>query len=140
MRAIVGVILTAVAALPFLITACSGSSGSASPAKPPSSSSTPAPSSSIPLRSDAAACREFRSWYQQFGPDDRLDNTSKMVILLIGISEAPPGQLRQDLSVLGSDVTKGSEATGSLGQAKEQETVEAVHTVAQFCQGVNANP
>jgi hypothetical protein len=136
MRAIVGVILTAIAAL----TACSGSPGSTSPAKPPSSSSTPGPSSSIPLRSDAAACREFKSWYQQFGPHDRLDNTGKMVILSIGISEAPPGQLRQDLSVLGSDVMKGSKATGSLGQAKEKETVDAVRTVAQFCQGVNASP
>ena len=136
MRAFVGVILTAIAAL--IITACSGTSGSAAPARSPSSSSAPLPSSSIPLRSDAAACREFKSWYRQFAPQDRLDNTSKMVVLLIGISEAPPGQLHQDLSVLGSDVVKGSKATGSAGRAREQKTVNAAHTVAQDCQAVNA--
>jgi len=136
MRAIVGAILTAIAAL--IITACSGGSGSTAPAESPSSSSAPLPSSSIPVRSDAAACREFTSWYRQFAPQDTLDNTSKMVVLLIGISEAPPGQLHQDLSVLGSDVVKGSNATGSVGRAREQKTVKAAHTVAQDCQAVNA--
>jgi hypothetical protein len=63
-----------------------------------------------------------------------------MVVLLIGISEAPPGQLHHDLSVLGADVTKGSKATGSLGQAREQMTVNAAHTVARDCQAVNASP
>jgi hypothetical protein len=138
MRATVGAILTAIAAL--TITACSGSPGSAAAAKSPSSSSTPLPSSSIPLRSDLAACREFKSWYGQFAPQDRLDNTSKMVVLTIGISEAPPGQLHQDLSVLGADVIKGSKATGSLGRAKERMTANAAHTVSQDCQAVNASP
>jgi len=137
MRAIVGAILTAIATL--VITACSGSSGSTAPAEPPSSSSATLPSSPVPLRSDVAACREFKSWYSQFAPQDRLDNTSKMVVLLIGMSEAPAGQLHQDLSALGSDVIKGSKATGSVGRAREQKTVNAAHTVAQDCQAVNAH-
>lgn len=138
MRAIIGAILTVIGAL--IIAACSTNSGSTAPANPPSSSSTALPSSSVPLRTDAAACREFRSWYRQFGPQDRLDNTGKMVVLLIGISEAPPDQLHQDLSVLGADVIKGSKATGSLRRVREQMTVNAAHTVAQHCQAVNASP
>jgi hypothetical protein len=62
-----------------------------------------------------------------------------MVILEIAVSEAPAGRLHQDLSVLGSDVITGSEATGSLRQVKEQTTVNAAHTVAQDCQLANPN-
>jgi hypothetical protein len=138
MRATAGVILAAIAALG--ITACGGGSGSAAPPGPASSGSSSSPSSTVPLRSETAACREFRSWYQQFGSHGRLDNTGKMVILQIGISEAPPGQLRQDLSILGSDVIRGSKATGSLGQAKERKTVDAAHTVVQDCQAVTPQP
>jgi hypothetical protein len=63
-----------------------------------------------------------------------------MIILSIGTSEAPPGQLRRDLSMLESDVITGSKATGSLRQAMEQMTVKAARTVTQDCQAVTADP
>jgi hypothetical protein len=138
MRALAGTVLTVIAGL--TISACSDSPGSAAPANPASATSVSPPASSIPLRSDAAACREFRSWYGQFAPQDRLDNTSKMIVLLIGASEAPPGLLHQDLSVLESDVIKGSKAAGSRRQAEEEKTVNATHKVMRDCQGVTTNP
>src|SRR5262249_3365626 len=124
----------------LVITACSGSSGSVAPVRSSSSSSVSsnsASSSSVPLRSDAAACREFASWYRQFGPHDRLADTSKMVILEIAVSEAPSGRLHQHLSALESDVITGSKATGSLRQPREQMTVNAAQTVVRDCQSAN---
>jgi hypothetical protein len=139
MRVLAGTVLTVIAGL--AISACSSGPGSAAPAHPASATPVPASSSSVPPpRSDAAACREFRSWYGQFAPGERLDNTSKMVVLLIGASEAPPDPLRQELSVLESDVIKGAKATGSRGQAEEQKTVKAAHNVLRDCQGVTTDP
>jgi hypothetical protein len=153
MRGSIGAVLTAIAAL--TITACSGSSGSTAGTAPirsasssalpsKSASSGPLPSKSAsssapPLRSDVAACREFGSWYRQFGPHDSLADTSKMVILQIAVSEAPSGQLHHDLAVLESDVIAGAKATGSLKRLKEQTTVSAARRVAQGCQSANVN-
>jgi hypothetical protein len=140
MRVNIGAALTAIAAL--TITACSGSSGSTAPIRSAPSSASPsksAPSSAPPLRSDVTACREFASWYRQFGPHDRLSDTSKMLILEIAVSEAPSGQLHHDLSVLESDVIAGAKATASLKRLKEQMTVNAARTVAQRCKSANPN-
>lgn len=85
-----------------------GSSGSTAP-------TAPASSSSAPHISAAAACGDFGSWIRQFGTDGKLADTSKMPLLLIAISEAPPRQLYRDLDMLGNDVITASKAAGNLG-------------------------
>ena len=109
-----------------------GGSGSTAPTEPASSSSAPHISA-------AAACGDFGSWIRQFGTNGKLADTSKMALLLIAISEAPSGKLHHDLNTLGKDVITASKATGSLGQAGEEITVNAAYTVTQDCQSVNPN-
>jgi hypothetical protein len=106
------------------------SSGSTAPTAPVSSSSAPHISA-------AAACGDFGSWIRQFGTDGTLADTSKMPLLLIAISQDPPGQLYRDLDTLGNDVITASEAAGRLGQAEEEMTVNAAYTATQDCRYVN---
>jgi hypothetical protein len=122
MRSMIIAAATVAAAL-LALTAC------ASPAK-----STAAPPAK-PKISAAGACADFDSWYKSTG--GKVANAAKLAPLLLATSEAPSGQLYQDLSTLESDVITASKATGSLGQAESTMTLEAAYAVAQDCQSVN---
>lgn len=106
------------------LTACGGS-----PAKP----SAPAK----PKISAAAACNDFDSWYKSTG--GKVADAAKLAPLLLATSEAPSGQLYQDLSTLESDVITASKASSALGQAESTMTLEAAYAVAQDCQSINPN-
>jgi hypothetical protein len=105
------------------VAACGGS------AKPSASATTK------PQLSASAACSDFSKWY--LSTSGHLADASKLARLLIATSEAPSGQLYQDLSTLESDVITASKASGGLGQAEENMTVSAAYAVEQDCQSVN---
>jgi hypothetical protein len=87
--------------------------------------------------SAASACRDFATWF--------LANSSSNIIggngalLSRAVSEAPSGQLYQDMSTLQSDVTTAAAASTSNGlqSAEKGLTVSAAYGVEQDCQSVN---
>jgi hypothetical protein len=86
--------------------------------------------------SAASACRDFATWF--------LANSSNIIggngaLLSRAVSEAPSGQLYQDMSTLQSDVTTAAAASTSNGlqSAEKGLTVSAAYGVEQDCQSVN---
>lgn len=114
MRAMTGAVSAALAAL--AITACGGSSASAS-----------------------AACRDFAAWYHSTGNNPGSGENDAM--LRKAVSEAPRGPLYQDMSTVQSLAQSTAElkkvvkpGSGGLWQVEEELAVSAARDAEHACQ------
>lgn len=96
---------------------------------------TPQPTPSTHQPSAASACRDFGSWVLANSSNILAGN--KRSLLSQAVSEAPSGQLYQDMSTLQSDVNTASAASSDLQSAEKGMSVSAAYAVEQDCQSVN---
>jgi hypothetical protein len=114
-------IRTATAAL-ALTAVLAGCGGPAQPAKP--------------AHSAATACRDFQDWYLDQGGNILAGKHS--ALLGSAVTEAPSGNLYEDMSTLQSDVGTASAAQGSsLGVGSKGLTISAAYNVEEDCESVN---
>ena len=85
--------------------------------------------------SAAAACKDFQSWYLSLAGN--IKTMTNISTLTKAVSEAPSGQLYQDLSTLESNVKTAAATGGSLGAAEKNYLQSNAYGVEQDCQSVN---
>ena len=113
-----------------LAAACS--SGSASAAR-----STASAVATKPAISAAAACKDFEAWWITTGNGSNLQDNA---LLAKAVSEAPSGQLYQDMSTVRQNVDYTATQTGSLAQSSKDLIITQVdNVVTNDCASVNPN-
>jgi hypothetical protein len=129
MRTALGCVLGA-AALVLATAACSSGSGS------PVHSTTPAAATKLVI-SAPQACKDFESWWITTANGNHLlDNP----LLAKAVSEAPSGQLYQDMSTVKQNVDYVATLTSGLQQATRTMVLEQVdNVVTSDCAAINPN-
>jgi hypothetical protein len=113
-----------------LVAACS--SGSASTAH-----STGSAVATKPAISASAACKDFEAWWITTVNGSNLQDNA---LLVKAVSEAPSGQLYQDMSTVRQNVDYTATLTGSLAQSSKDLVITQVdNVVTNDCGSVNPN-
>lgn len=104
-------------------------------AQPGSYTPPPMPAHPITSSAAAAACRDFRTWYQRQGKGILADKDATLLASAVG--HAPAGTLRKYLTVLRTDASTGRVARGTDLAAGERLVVRTdAGMVGRYCRSV----